>query len=389
MKKTIALLALLAAFPPLSTDMYLAAIPILVQSWREPLATVNLTLVGFFVTYCAFLLIYGPLSDRYGRRLPLLAGLLLYVVASFFCAVAGNIEQMICARVLQGAGAASASAIAFAICKDLFAGNLRQRVFLQLGVIVAAAPMIAPIIGGWVIASFSWRWVFVLQAMLGLMAVGGVMAMTESLKEPSRESMRRVFAGYLRLVANPRYFLLTLAFSCLGIPFFAYIAISSDIYIRLLGYSEREYGYFFAVNSMAFMLAPLVFGRVARHFRLTSLLPVSYLGVLGSSVLLMLPNIPQPYRLAIPMWLPTFFFAFGRPPGNNLILEQVEHDVGAASSLMVFLFFLTGAVSMWFISLGWLDAVHILGLLGLFSAAITFFAWLGVNRWLRLKLPGE
>lgn len=388
MTRIIGLLALLAAFPPLSTDMYLAAIPLLADTWDQPLVVVNYTLVGFFVTYCGFLLVYGPLSDRFGRRRPLLAGLGLYVAASLFCGIAGDIQQMIFARILQGAGAASASSIAFAVCKDLFAGHLRQRVFLQLGVIVAAAPMIAPIIGGWVIESFSWRWVFALQAALGLLAAAGVWAMDESLREMSREPLRKVFAGYVRLAGNPRYFLLTLAFACLGIPFFAFIAISSDIYIRLLGYSERQYGYFFAGNALAFMLAPLVFGRVARRFTLTSLLPVSYLGVLLASLLLLIPAIPMPFRLAVPMWLLTFFFAFGRPPGNNLILEQVDQDVGAASSFMVFIFFLTGACSMWFISLGWQDAVQVLGLLGLGSAAVTLAAWLTVNRLLQLTFPG-
>jgi DHA1 family bicyclomycin/chloramphenicol resistance-like MFS transporter len=91
MKKLMILLALLAAFPPLSTDMYLAAIPLLVELWHQPLTTVNLTLVCFFATYCGFLLIYGPLSDRYGRRIPLLAGLVLYIGASLFCAVADNV----------------------------------------------------------------------------------------------------------------------------------------------------------------------------------------------------------------------------------------------------------------------------------------------------------
>lgn len=387
MTQTIALLALLAAFPPLSTDMYLAAIPLLAGSWQQPLAVVNLTLIGFFVTYCGFLLVYGPLSDRYGRKAPLLAGLALYVAASLFCAVAGNVGQLICARVLQGAGAASASSIAFAICKDRFAGNLRQRVFLQLGVIVAAAPMIAPIIGGWVIEFLSWRWVFVLQAVLGLTAATGVYRMEESLQELSSEKMRRVFAGYLRLAANPRYFFLTLACACIGIPFFAFIAVSSDIYIRILGYSEREYGYFFACNSMAFMIAPLIFGRAARRFRLAQLLPVSYLGMLVASLAMLLPDIPQPFRLALPMWFLTFFFAFGRPPANNLILEQVDRDVGAASSFMVFVFFLTGACSMWFISLGWQDAVWVLGLLGAGSAAVTLAAWLAIHRFLRLKMP--
>ncbi len=389
MKKTIALLALLAAFPPLSTDMYLAAIPLLVDGWRAPLAVVNFTLVGFFLTYCLFLLIYGPLSDRLGRRPPLLTGLLLYLVASLLCATAGGIEQMIFARVLQGAGAASASSIAFAICKDRFDGNLRQRIFLQLGVIVAAAPMIAPMIGGWVIETFSWRWIFVLQAGLGLVAAVGVWRMEEPLRQRSSEKMHRVFAGYLRLAANLRYFLLTLAFSVVGIPFFAFIAVSSDVYIRILGYTEREYGYFFGLNSMAFMLAPLLFGRAVRRFRLSRLLSVSYLGVFAASLLMLVPGIPQPYRLAVPMWFLTFFFAFGRPPGNNLILEQVEQDVGAASSLMVFVFFLIGSCSMWFISLGWRDVVEMLGLLGTGSAVVTMLAWLAINSRLRLRFPGD
>lgn len=387
MKKTIALLALLAAFPPLSTDMYLAAIPLLVQYWHQPLAVVNLTLVGFFVTYCGFLLLYGALSDRYGRRPPLLIGLALYIIASLMCAVSGTVHCLIFARVLQGAGAASASSIAFAICKDLFSGNLRQRIFLQLGVIVAAAPMIAPVIGGWVIESFSWRWVFVLQAVLGAVAAAGVWLMDEPLGELSQEKLSRVFSGYSRLVRNFRFFLLTLALACLGVPFFAFIAVSSDIYIRVLGYSERQYGYFFACNASAFMIAPLVFSRVARRFRLNRLLPLSYLGVLLASVPMTISNVPQPFRLALPMWFLTFFFAFGRPPGNNLILEQVERDVGAASSLMVFLFFMTGACSMWFISLGWQDVVGVLGLLGIGSATLTLLSWLAINRLMKLKMP--
>ncbi len=385
--KKIALLALLAAFPPLSTDMYLAAIPLLVESWHQPLATVNLTLIGFFVTYCGFLLFYGPLSDRYGRRPPLLAGLLVYVAASLLCAMAGNIQHMIIARVLQGAGAAAASSIAFAICKDLFESQLRQRVFLQLGVIVAAAPMIAPIIGGIIIETFSWRWVFVLQAALGMTAATGVWLMEESLQIYNTEKLRRVLVGYVRLMKNMRFLFLTLALSCIGIPFFAFIAVSSDIYINVLGYSEKQYGYFFAVNASAFMLAPFLFSKAVKRFHLQSLLPVSYVGVLLSSVPMLFSSAPQPFRLALPMWFLTFFFAFGRPPGNNLILEQVEFDAGSASSVMVFVFFMTGACSMWFISLNWQDPVLILGILGVITATITLFSWLAINRLLHLKMP--
>jgi DHA1 family bicyclomycin/chloramphenicol resistance-like MFS transporter len=387
MKNNIALLALLAAFPPLSTDMYLAAIPLLADLWHQPLATVNLTLVCFFVTYCGFLLVYGPLSDRYGRRPPLLVGMILFVLASLSCAMADSVVQMILARTLQGAGAAAASAIVFAICKDKFSGQLRQRIFIRIGIIVAAAPMVAPIIGGWIIESLSWRWVFVLQAMLGLISMYGVWTMEESLTTRNFDGLNRVFRNYARLMGNMPFLLLSLTFACLGVPFFAFIGSSPDIYITGLGYSEKEYGYFFACNASAFMIGPWIFSRMARHYSLIRLLPISYLGVLVSSVPMTLSSLPLPYRLAVPMWLLTFFFAFGRPPGNNLLLEQVEVDVGSASSVMVFVFFMTGASSMWLISLNWHDKVAVLGWLGIIFATITFTGWMAVNHLFKLKLP--
>jgi len=387
MKKIVALIALLAAFPPLSTDMYLAAIPLLVKQWEQPLTTVNLTLVCFFVTYCLFLLIYGPLSDRFGRRPPLLAGLVLYTFASSLCAVADNIHILIVARTLQGAGAAAASSIAFAICKDLFTGRIRQRIFLQLGIIVAAAPMIAPILGGWIIASLSWRWVFFLQALLGIISGIGVILMDESSKSYNTEGLGRVFKSYLRLMANKTFIFLTIGFAFLGFPFFAFIGCSSDIFISRLGYNEKEFGYFFSLNSFAFMLAPFIFSKMSKYFSLKQLLPVSFIGVLATSLVMTTTVIPLPYRLVIPMWLLTFFFAFGRPPSNNLLLEQVEQDVGAASSLMVFFYFMTGSISMWIISQDWHDKIIVMGWLGTISASITILFWLVINRLLTIKLP--
>jgi MFS transporter, DHA1 family, multidrug resistance protein len=387
MKRKIALLALLAAFPPLSTDMYLAAMPLLVTAWEQPLTTVNLTLVGFFISYCCFLLIYGPLSDRFGRKPPLLLGLAFYVTACLACSLSGNIYQLIVARVVQGMGAASASAISFAICKDLFEGHLRQRIFLQLGIIIAAAPMVAPILGGWIIESFSWRWIFALQALLGTIAAMGVVSLREPLAELNTEKLRRVLQSYARLFKNKQYSLLALIFAILGVPIFAFIAVSSDVYIQMWGYSEQEFGYLFCFNASAFMIGPFVFSRIVRTYPLSRLLPIGNLGMVCSSIPLLITQIPQPWRLAIPMWFMTFFFAFGRPPGNNLILEQVERDVGSASSFMVFIFFVTGSISMWIISLGWEDTIKVIGVMGVVFPAITLISWFGINKTLKLKFP--
>ncbi|MFA6010237.1 MAG: MFS transporter, partial [Desulfobacteraceae bacterium] len=147
MIRLILLLSLLASFPPLATDMYLPAIPYLTELWHLPLSVVNLTLVLFFVTYCVFLLIYGPLSDRFGRRPPLLMGIVIYIGASFLCAMANSVEMLIAARILQAAGAAAASSICLAIAKDRLPAKQRQVVLGYIAVIMALAPMISPMIG--------------------------------------------------------------------------------------------------------------------------------------------------------------------------------------------------------------------------------------------------
>ena len=376
----ILLLALLSAFPPLATDMYLPALPLLQREWQAPLVAINMTLVAFFMTYCGFLLVYGPLSDRYGRRPPLLVGVGFFILSCFVCAVSRSAGMMILGRILQGAGAAAASAIVFAICKDRFAGPQRQKVFIQIGVIVATAPMIAPILGGWIIKLLSWRWIFVLQALLGSIALVGVFLMTESLRQETQPRFREVAASYLRLFHNRRYISLLLTFTFTCVPIFAFIGGSSDIYISRFGFDERQFGYFFGFNSLAFVLAPLTFSRLARHYTTTQLMPFAFTGMLAFSLLLLCPWIPQPWRLTVPMFLLTFSFSFCRPAGNNLILEQVDRDSGSASSLMVFSYFMTGALSMWFFSFDWPDKIVALGWMGVVSVAATLVLWQFVKR---------
>ncbi len=129
------LLALLTAFPPLATDMYLPAIPHLMEIWGHPLSTVNLTLILFFVTYCISLLFYGPLSDRLGRKPPLISGLILFIVASLLCAFSTNIWMLATARVVQGMGAGAASSISLAMARDRLESSAREKVLSQVSVV--------------------------------------------------------------------------------------------------------------------------------------------------------------------------------------------------------------------------------------------------------------
>ncbi len=381
------LIALLAAFPPLSTDMYLPAIPELRAQWQQPIMVINLTLIGFFIAYCVFLLVYGPISDRYGRRRPLMVGTGIYIAASLACALSDGIQMMIVARVFQAAGAASASALSLAICKDLFDAESRERVMAHIAVIMALAPMLAPIIGSWVIYWADWRWVFVVQALMGAVAFLGVYRMTEPLKTFSTVSPRKVIGVYIRLLGNGRYTSLLLAMSLLVFPMFAFIAGSSEIYISHFGLSERQFGIFFGANAMASMLGSLVFGRISLYIPTQKLVTISFAGVLTAGIWMLVWPHTSPWSLTLPMAMMTFFFGLNRPPTNNLILEQVHQDVGAASSLLVFTFMILGAGSMGIVSLQWPDKINVLGTMATVSGGLTLLFWLRYKNVFLAALP--
>ncbi|MEJ2639722.1 MAG: MFS transporter [Desulfosarcinaceae bacterium] len=349
MIRTLLLLALLAAFPPLATDMYLPAIPLLQETWGQPLVVVNLTLVCFFLTYCLLMLFYGPLSDRFGRRRPLLTGLTIFILGSLVCALSKGIVALIAARILQASGAAAATALSLAMCKDLFEVSERERIMAHIAVIMSLAPMLGPVIGGWIVSSVSWRWVFVIQAAMGAVAWMGVLRMPEPLKSFQQVSLLGTAAAYLRLFRNGRFSGLLVTLSILILPVFGFIAGAPDIYMGRFGMDERQFGYIFGFNALAIMCGPIAFARLSRHFSSIALMTVAFAGATLS----------------------------GGVMANNLLLEQVQQDVGAASSLITFTFMTIGAFSMGAVSFNWSDKIRFLGILGAIVGALTLITWLG------------
>ena len=379
-KKWVLLLSLLTAFPPMTTDMYLPAIPSLVQDWQQPLSIINLTLVCFFVTYSGFLLIYGPLSDRFGRRRPLMTGIAVYVLSSLLCALSQDAGSLIAFRMLPAAGSASASALSMAICKDIFDDRQREKVLAYIAVIMSLAPMLAPVIGGWILAILSWQWIFITLGIMGIIALFGVYLMPETLPPMGKPIPLRPLANYGRLVHNRRYIGLTLVMSLSFLPLFAFIAASSDIYITGFGLSEQHFGYFFAFNALALMAGSIACVRLTRLVSSRSIITAGFVGTLAGGLWLLLSGHQGPWDLALPMFVISFSSGMSRPPSNNLVLEQVDRDAGTASSLLIFATMMSGAVAMWLISLNWRDKIQIMGIMSATSGALVLSLWLLLQR---------
>ncbi len=373
--KLLPLLALLAAFPPLSTDMYLPAIPSLQARWHVSLVMVNYTLVSFFLSFSFALLIYGPLSDRFGRRLPLLGGIGLYITASLLCASADQVNTLILFRVLQGLGAASAAALSMAISKDLFEGREREKMLAYMGVIVALAPMLAPVLGGLMLKWLTWPWIFISQGILGLIAFLGVWRMSEPSHSLKRVPLSKMIGRYMLLFRNRRYIILTVMMA-LGIwPLFGFIAGSADMYVRRFGLSEQVFSYFFACNAIAFMSGSYTCARLVHRVPGIRLMTVGFAGIFIGGWCMLFFGGKSHWSFALPMAFITFCLGLSRPLGNSLILEQVDSDAGSASSLLMFVYFVMGAGGMWMISHSWEDKAFVLGLMAVSTSAAVLISF--------------
>jgi len=383
------LLALLSAFPPLSTDMYLPAIPYLEKTWQLPLFIINLTLVFFFITYCCSMLVYGPLSDRFGRKPPLISGLLLFIAASLLCAFSVNIWMLIGARIIQGMGAGAASAISLAMARDRLPSGQRERVLSQISVIMALAPMISPMIGSLLLKFLAWNWIFATQAIMGLIALAGVFKTPETHAGSTGNSLTALLQSYQRVLRNRNLTGLVLCNAIVGLPLFAFIAGSASIYIVGFQLPEIRFSLLFGVNALCFMAGAISCLRFGKKIGTLSMISYGYAGIILGGIGILFPLINGPFRFTLPMGLITFSIGLSRPPSNNLVLDQVKRDAGTASSVMVFSYFLFGALSMIAVSLDWPDKSFFIGCLAIGSGTLSLSLWLILKNHLHLPATEE
>jgi DHA1 family bicyclomycin/chloramphenicol resistance-like MFS transporter len=259
----IVILGALSAFAPLAIDMYLPALPALQLGFGATPAQVQMTLATFFFGFAVGQAFYGPIADRHGRKLPLYVGLTLFTLASAACAFAPSIGAMIGLRLVQALGACAGVVIARAMVRDLFTPEDGARVFSMLMVVQGLAPILAPLIGGYVLAWFGWPTIFWVLAALGAASLAAcVFRLPETrVANPSRSlALGEVLRVYARLLVHRGYAgnVLAGAFSISGM--FAYIAGAPFVFIEWFKLPAQHFGWLFAANSLGILAVSQING---------------------------------------------------------------------------------------------------------------------------------
>ena len=237
----------LTAFPALSTDLYLPALPGMTAYFGVPEYQTNLTLILFFVFFAVAILVWGPLSDRFGRRPTLLVGLSLYTLAGMLCALSSNIYQLMVFRVLQALGTGAAVANATAIVKDVYAGRKREVTLAIVQTMTILSPAVAPVVGALILRFTSWRGTFVAQAILGFLVLVGAVAFRETVPERLKGNPLASLKRLGWVLKNRTFALMLVNFSLISMAGLAFIASSSYIYEVDFGVSSQAYSLFFAL----------------------------------------------------------------------------------------------------------------------------------------------
>mgnify|MGYP002644277621 CR=1 FL=1 len=381
-KGCILLITFMNMIVPLSLDMYLPAVPQMAKIFNTNETTVNLTLVGFFFFMAVGILIFGPLSDKYGRKPLLITGTLFYTLFSAACAVAPTIHIMIAARIIQALGAGCMMAVSTALIKDCFEEKKRNTILAVVQAMSVIAPMVAPVLGAWVVTLSGWRMTFWILALLGLLCTVAVFFLHETLDTSERYTGRVLStAGRLFVVGkNKGFTTFLLSAAMMSAPYMAYVAVCSYIYVDYFSLSETTYSYYFAVTSAAAILGPICYIKAMKRIKPNIMMNVCIIITLVCGALLLGVGHLAPLVFLL-CFLPfTIIESALRPFSTAILLNQQEKDTGSASSLINFTHTVLGSIGMILGALNWGSYITGLGILLMTFAVISLIFWIIIRK---------
>ncbi|MDB1111481.1 multidrug effflux MFS transporter [Pseudomonas extremaustralis] len=345
------LLGLITAVGPFAIDIYLPALPTLGTSLGASPAAVQMSLTVFFMIVGVCQLFYGPISDVFGRKPPIYAGLVIFAVGSVGCALAPSIEVLIGFRALQAFGACAGMVIPRAIVRDLYTGHEAARLMALLMLVMSVSPILAPLAGSLVISLWSWREVF---AVLAVVAVACLVMTILQLPEthPAERRMNKTlgtaFGSYGALLRDPVFTGLSVVSGFGLATFFVFIGSAPFVYIEHYGLTPTQFSLGFALNAASFFAMSQLTARLSARFGLAPLIRWSVVAVAAIMALLAATTLRVD---SLPVMMTLLFIGFGflgllLPAAGVLSLEDHGAVAGSASALLGAIQMITAAASM-------------------------------------------
>jgi len=356
----IVILGALTAFGALSIDMYLPALPAIARGFGALISGAEHTLATFFLGFAIGQAFFGPVADRFGRRPPLFAGLILYLAMCVACALSTNIDMLMAARFFQAVGACAGGVVARACVRDIFGPEETPRVFAYMMLVLAVAPLIAPFLGGYFLIWASWRAIFWFQ-----FVVGGLTALAVFLRLPETHGGAHrplhpaiIAVDYARIIGDRRF--VTYAFSAAvsNSSLYAYLTGSSHVFIDVFHVAPQHFGWFFGTNAFgligtAQIAARYVKGRVPEAVMLQAQVAQLFTGAILIAVAW--SGVGGVYGLGVALFLFLALNGAIGPMSAGAAMRHYAVNAGMASALLGTFMFVVGFIVS--VAMGWLSAL--------------------------------
>ncbi|PWG00535.1 multidrug effflux MFS transporter [Levilactobacillus bambusae] len=333
------LLGTISATGPLSIDLYMPALPQMTTQFHTSASLMQLSITACLVGLALGQVFWGPLSDRYGRKKMLLAGFATFAIASFLITLSHSIGVLIALRFIQGAAGAAGQVLSRAVTSDLFSGNQLTRFYAMLNAVNGLFPIIAPLIGGMLIAVVPWEGIFWLLTLIGILITLAVaIGLPESLPMDKRStgSLRSSFAAMGKLLTHPRFDAMLLVTGLIYAILFCYISASSFVFQHGFGMSAQAFSWLYAMNGLAMALGSAIPARlVGRLDNRRQLIWVLRLTLLATGCLVLSLFFPQQLWLVVSLlFIILLLNGAGLTLSGSLILENATANAGSVSALI-------------------------------------------------------
>ena len=355
--RVLLVLSALMSFASIATDIYLPAFPTIQRALHGGPGDIEFTLSSFLAGFGIGQLLWGPLGDRHGRRLPIAVGLALFIVGSIGCASSTTVLQLTAWRVVQALGACAGPVLARAMARDLYRDERAAQMLSTLIFIMMAAPLLGPLLGGQLLAVWSWQGIFWTMAALGVLGILALYTLPETLPvaQRARGPLRDVFATYLALSRNRRLMGFALSGACFYAGMYVFIAASPSVYIETFDVPAQRYGLLFGVNILGMMATNFLNSRLVMHVGSERLFHYGVRALAVSGVVLAI-NVQLGLGGLWGVVLPVFCFSAmnGLVVANSVAgaLAEAPERTGAASSFVGAMQYGSGVASA--LLVGWL-----------------------------------